>query len=324
MFHKDILRLGQLPITRFLRFAPTFGSVRCRKNLERCTQSWAKIWMGNIDYEVNMEMMKMQKQTRIKIPSVDGYEIPAILHKSNMNSGKRIDRGVVILAHGIFSNKDERGRFIRQAELHLNHGFEVIRFDFRGHGENPIPDKEVTIGGMIIDLHSVLQYAKLMNYERIFVVASSFGASVLLLYLQTHIKIKPDRIVLLNPLLDYRKTFFESILPWAKDLFNNKGFEELRQTGYITLEESFKMRLEMVIEMNVMHPYETIEKLDIPTRVIHGDKDSKLPYSITKEWSSSSKYVDFQTIIGADHAFKPKPDEKKSFDLILDWLYRGE
>ena len=280
--------------------------------------------MGNIDCEDNMEMMKMQKQTKIKIPSVDGYEIPAVLHNCNINSNKGINHGVAILAHGIFSNKDERGRFIRQAKLHVNNGFEVIRFDFRGHGENPIPDKEATIGGMIIDLHSVLQYAKSMNCEKIFVVASSFGASVLLLYLQTHIRIKPDRIVLLNPLLDYHKTFFEPILPWARDLFNNKGFEELEQTGYITLEEGFKMRLEMIIEMNIMRPYETIEKLDIPTRIIHGDKDSKLPYSITKEYSSSSKYVDFQTIIGADHAFKPKPDEKKSFDLIVDWLYRGQ
>lgn len=265
----------------------------------------------------------MQKQTKIKIRSVDGYEIPAVLHYARVDYENKTNADAVILAHGIFSNKDERGRFVRQAELHTQKGCEVIRFDFRGHGEHPMTSKEVTIGGMIIDFQSVLKYAKSMTNGRLFVVASSFGASILLLYLQTLKKIRPDRIVLLNPVIDYRATLLEAILPWGKGLFNEAGYKELEQTGYITLEEDFKMKAEMVIEMSILRPYDLFKILDIPTRVIHGDKDSKVPYSITREYSLLSSYVDFQTIAGADHAFKPEADERKSFDLILDWLYRS-
>jgi pimeloyl-ACP methyl ester carboxylesterase len=265
----------------------------------------------------------MEKQTKIKIRSIDGYEIPAVFHHARTDLKNRTNVDLVVLAHGIFSNKDERGRFIRQANLHVNNGCEVIRFDFRGHGEHSIQSKDVTIGGMIIDFHSVLKYAKSITDGKIFVVASSFGAGILLLYLQTSRKICPDRMVFLNPVVDYRATMLQAVLQWGKNLFNEAGFKELEKTGYITLEGGFKMRAEMVMELDILRPYYTFKILEIPTRVIHGDKDSKVPYSVVKEESMVSKYVDFQTIFGADHAFKPDQHEKKSFDLILGWLYRS-
>ena len=264
----------------------------------------------------------MDNQKEIYIPCIDNSEIPAVLHQSDSN--KYSEKGVVILVHGIFSTKDERGRFIRQAKLHNEMDFDVIRFDFRGHGDHKIISEDITIGGMILDFHSVMKYAKSLNYKQIYVVASSFGASILLLYLQIKPNIYPSRIVLLNPLLDYNLTFFNPILPYAKNFFNEEGYNELETTGYITLEEGFKMNINMINEMKLLQPYEIIKELNIPTRIIHGDKDSKLPYSITQEYSSLSNIIDFQTIHGADHAFKPEADEKKSFELIIEWLYRGE
>ena len=141
----------------------------------------------------------MQIQRKVKIRSLNGNYIPAVVHHSQTDYEKRTGHSVVVLAHGIFSNKDERGRFIRQAKLHVKNGSKVIRFDSRGHGESPVPSKEVTVAGMIIDFQSVLGYAKSIATGSLFVVASSFGASVFLLYLQTLAKIIPDRIVFLNP-----------------------------------------------------------------------------------------------------------------------------
>ena len=101
----------------------------------------------------------MQNQINVIIPNSDGSEIPAVIHYPNDRSTNKI----IILAHGIFSNKDENGRYLRQAELHVKHGGTVIRFDFRGHGDHSIPCTDVTVSGMILDFHSVLKYAKMMS-----------------------------------------------------------------------------------------------------------------------------------------------------------------
>lgn len=259
---------------------------------------------------------------RVSIPNIDGTKVPAVWHFCQEDRKRKGDADIVILAHGIFSDKDERGRFIRQAKLHVERGSESIRFDFRGHGEHSLPSRDVTVCGMILDFKSVLDYAKSRTKGRLFVVASSFGASILLLYLQTANKSRPSRIVLLNPVVDYKATLLEATLPWGKGLFNEAGFEELERTGFITLEEGFRMKAEMVTELDLLRPYETFKTLSIPTRVIHGNKDSKVPYSVTRKHAMTSSYVDFQTITGADHAFKPIAHERTSFDLILDWLYR--
>jgi len=266
----------------------------------------------------------MQIQRKIRIRSLDGNDIPAVIHLPQTDYKKKTDHSMVVLAHGIFSNKDERGRFIRQAKLHVKNGSKAIRFDFRGHGDSTVPSKEVTVAGMIIDFQSVLNYARSIATGSLFVVASSFGASVFLLYLQTQAKILPDRIVFLNPVVDYRATMLQAELAWGKSLFNEKGFDELNRTGYITLEEGFKMRAAMVVELSIFRPYESFRFLEIPTRVIHGDKDSKVPYSVTKHYSLLSKSVDFRTIEGADHAFKTPSTEKKSFELIMEWLYGAQ
>jgi len=257
------------------------------------------------------------KQEEFNILSRDGYEIPAVLHHPQQE-----DRvlGNVVLLHGIFTNKDESGRFVRQADFLVRNGFRVFRFDFRGHGKHPMKSGEITISGMIIDLKSVLEYIAAKYRERILVSASSFGASVLLLYLQTNSKIKPEKMVLLNPVVDYKLTFLKPTTSETKKIFSESVFRELDRQGYIVPIEGFHISEEMIIEMELFRPYKAFYSLTIPTRVIHGNKDTSVPYEITMAHALQSDYVDFRIIEGADHAFIPKEYENQSFLLILEWL----
>lgn len=89
------------------------------------------------------------------------------------------------------------------------------------------------------------------DYWKTSVVASSFEASILLLYLQGFNVILPHGIVLLNSVVDYRTTFFEPIPAGRRGLFSKAGYEELVQTGFIALEKGFKMRAEMVVKLRI-------------------------------------------------------------------------
>ena len=262
----------------------------------------------------------MSLQTQMSLRSPDGYEIPNVWHKAH--AGAPVG-DVVILAHGIFSNKDERGRYQRLAELHVSHGSDVVRFDFRGHGDHPVPSDGATICGMVLDFWAVLREIRRLAEERVLVVASSFGASVLLLLLQMLSVDRPDRIVFLNPVVDYRATLVDAVLPWGRSMFGARARQEALETGFATLEEGFRMQAQMLTELELLKPYEAFPALTIPTRVIHGDADTKVPYGVTREHASKCPVLDFRTIPGGDHGFKPDAHEHQAFGLTMDWLYGG-
>ena len=268
----------------------------------------------------NKEGMSMEDYDLQSIKSRDNYDIPIALHPPQDDAKPA---GNVVLVHGIFSNKDEDGRFIRQAQLLSSNGFRVWRFDFRGHGNHPVRPRDLSISGMLIDLKSVLKYVSENHSQPISIVASSFGASITLLYLQTQDAISIKKLVLLNPVVEYKLTFLHPLKQQMRELFTSEKWLELKATGYICPLPDFCIPESLIIEMQLVRPFRTFDKLDIPTRVVHGSEDTAVSYELAMAYSLRSPNVDFQIIKGADHAFVEKKYESESFALILDWL-KGE
>lgn len=83
---------------------------------------------------------------------------------------------VVIYAHGFLSNKNHRNvpRFV---EL-LSREFDVMAFDFRGHGES---EGSCTFtNGEVLDIEAVVRHARLVGYERVVTVGSSMGGAAVI------------------------------------------------------------------------------------------------------------------------------------------------
>ena len=93
---------------------------------------------------------------------------------------------VVVYAHGFLSNKNHRGvpRFVSSLGRH----YDVIAFDFRGHGES---DGECTFTEHeVLDLEAVVAYAYSLGYEHVVTMGSSMGGAAVIrhaaLYGQVH------------------------------------------------------------------------------------------------------------------------------------------
>lgn len=120
----------------------------------------ADVW--NHDYEI--------EHHRFTAETADGVPIAGIhLDRSDTDL-------LVIYAHGFLSNKNHRvvPRFV---EL-LSERFDVMAFDFRGHGES---------GGLcsfcdgeLLDLDAVVQYARGFGYQKIVTVGSSMGGATVI------------------------------------------------------------------------------------------------------------------------------------------------
>lgn len=126
------------------------------------TLRFADLW--NRAYEIEHRSF----QTR----TADGVTI-AGLHIN------RADTDVlVVYAHGFLSNKNHRAipRFI---EL-LSERFDVMAFDFRGHGDSEGACS--FCNGELLDLDAVVSYARGWGYRKIVALGSSMGGATVIRY----------------------------------------------------------------------------------------------------------------------------------------------
>lgn len=85
---------------------------------------------------------------------------------------------VVVYAHGFLSNKNHRRvpLFVSSLSQH----YDVIAFDFRGHGES---DGECTFTEHeVLDLDAVVTYAYSLGYEHVVTLGSSMGGAAVIRY----------------------------------------------------------------------------------------------------------------------------------------------
>jgi pimeloyl-ACP methyl ester carboxylesterase len=205
----------------------------------------------------------------------------------NLYKGRK-PRGNIIMTHGLNNDKDEDGSFVKLSTILHKKGYNTLRFDFRGHGDSDGDTEDVTIRGELIDLErSIKLFDELIGIQaKHIIVASSFGACSSILYIAQNEE-RIEKLVLWNPVLDFEKTFLKAITPWGKTFFNARGFEELRNKGYISIPETeFKIGSKLVQEFQEIKPYLVLSGFKIPVLTIHGTKDTSVPYSVSKKYGA--------------------------------------
>lgn len=218
-------------------------------------------------------------------------------------------KGFVLLAHGINVDKNEWDNFFGDIarELYLK-GFASLRFDFRGHGESGGEQKEMSIIGETIDLEASAKEISKYWKRSISIIGMSFGAWPAILYAAQE-SAKINCLVLLCPVIDYISTFLNPLVPWAKDTFNKKGFKHLDENGFLLLDGDYAIGAKLVQEFKVIKPYEFLKAIKSPLLLIHGDKDSMVPYKISKKYGKTNNISEFLTIRNAEHGFVDENDE---------------
>ena len=130
----------------------------------------------------------------------------------------------------------------------------------------------------------------------------SFGAGISVLLA----KKRPagiSSLTLLCPVLDYRKTFLEPETEKAKKRFPPDALSEARRKGQFDLGH-FQMGYELFREFHRYKPGEALLKLDIPTLIIHGTKDSIVPYDVARHYGKKYRNGRFLSVKNADHGLK--------------------
>jgi len=165
---------------------------------------------------------------------------------------------VVIIAHGFYNNKDTfLFRGITEA---FSKEYDVIVFDFRGHGESS--DVFTWTAHEQKDLRAIIAYAKDNHYTKIGVIGFSFGAAIALIEASHHQGI--DSVIAVSPPADLGSLDYHF---WEKDMWEDlklnlgvKGRGKGIRPGNPSLEK--------------IRPIDIVDKISpTPVLFLHGEKD---------------------------------------------------
>lgn len=254
-------------------------------------------------------MIKMKNA--FTIPTSTGYKIPAIF--------KRHGREIVLLCHGITSEKTEGGFFTALTSELERGNLSTLSFDFRGHGESSIPFEQANISGMVEDLIQVYAYASSQGYSVSFVCAS-FGASVFLLA-QSKFSFPETKVVFINPVTDYFANFVSADTEWGRSFapqISNRLFWEMAR--YPIPARNVNLGRSFISELALLEPQSVTVSKNISMLVMHGDADTVISQESCRRFVNrqNNNSLHFIGISGAGHGFDGF--QEQVFKLISEFL----
>jgi len=253
------------------------------------------------------------KTNRIIFKSKDGINLCGLLTSPSKDS-----KGAVILSHGITVEKTEGGFYTRLAKLLAQNDLTSLRFDFRGHGDSSGKSREMTIKGEISDLDAAVKLLKNKGFKKISLIGTSFGGGIVTLYTKRNPSTIAS-IILLCPVLDYKRTFLHPETEWAQEWFTPETLSNAARTGKFNL-GGFQLGNDLLKEFKQLNPGEALLKLKEPVLIIHGTKDSYVPYSVAKYYGERCRNGKFLPINGADHGFEGF--EKRVYSEVIKWILK--
>jgi len=236
------------------------------------------------------------------VPSA-GYLLPAILHVPlDVERPKP-----VLFLHGFTGNKCEAGRlFVDMARAVCAEGYAALRFDFRGHGDAPLPFEEFRITYALEDAANAADYLKRMgrvDASEMGVVGLSMGGGVA-------VRLAAERedvaaLVLLSPALDFTE-LASSVSPRSEG-------------GYVYL-GALRLKAENAVELSSFSVMELAEHVRAATLIIHASDDKVVPISQARRFYErlgvEKKFVE----VRGGHVFEDYRVRREVIEEVVAWL----
>ena len=233
-----------------------------------------------------------------------------------------------LVVHGLFEHE---GRHKDNVEWLKNLGIETYSLNLPGHGD--IAEKG-HIETWDENIEAIVNaYSKISNKDIKIIFAHSYGSLVSVSAILRK-KIDPDYLILSAPHFDDNYPKFVKNMSGAMA----KVFPKLRAPSSVTRKNlstdketvdnyfndplvfrslTFKFGSEITIEQKFVN--ENIEKLKIPTLVLHGDKDKIVPIKASEEISKLEN-VKFITVENSKHEILNQDTRMYALSEIHKWF----
>lgn len=244
-------------------------------------------------------------------------------------------RHAALLVHGAGVTREEGGFFTRVAAGLAEVGVASLRFDLPGHGESEGRQEDLSLSAVLNAIRSGLDHLRtLTDVPSVSLVAASFSGGTAAYYAAKR-PMEARRLVLLNPLIDYKQRFVDEKRAWQHDYISEKAGRQLLEQGYVGHSPTFKLGRPILNEVFWFQPRTALGEITTPTLIVHGTEDTFIPVSSSraadKQLTCEHKLVELE---GAQHGFAVHDDPEyvhsqsrawhaSVIKAIQDWLITG-
>lgn len=247
--------------------------------------------------------------------SLDGLRLCGTFVRPALAAGP-----AVVLVHGGGVTRDEGGFFTRLANGLAAGGLPNLRFDYRAHGESEGRQEELTISGVLNDIYAAVErVTDAVDGGPVSLVGASFGGGISA-YFAAHHPSLLHRVVLLNPLLNYKKRFIDDKPYWCDNRINEEAADELDARGFVAHSPSFKLGRPLLNETFYVQPHRSLGQIKAPTLIVHGTGDTFVPVQSSRDSLAQFRCVaELVEIGGAQHGFAVPDDPAYRHPQTRQW-----
>ncbi|HEY5988043.1 MAG TPA: alpha/beta fold hydrolase [Streptosporangiaceae bacterium] len=242
---------------------------------------------------------------QVEFRSLDGLRLRGTLVVPSPARGP-----AVVLAHGGGVTREEGGFFTQLASGLAESGLPSLRFDYRAHGKSDGQGEDLTIAGVANDIRAaVTQVREMTGSGPVSLIGSSFGGGISAFFAARH----PDqvrRLVLFNPLLDYKKRFVDDKAEWDGDQISEQAGQTLAAQRFLAHSPTFKLGRALLNEIFYLNPRLVLSELTVPVLFVHGTRDTFVPVESSQAAAdqvtkAAARLIE---IDGAQHGFAVHDD----------------
>lgn len=226
----------------------------------------------------------------------------------------------VVLVHGGGVTREEGGFFTRLATGLGEAGVASLRFDLRGHGESEGRQEDLTLATILNDTRVALAHVReATGANRLSLLGASFTGGVCAYYAANR-PADLDRLVLLNPQLDYHQRTITSRPYWTDDQLNDDMAGQLAQEGFIQFAPTLKHGRPLINEVFWFDVLGVLGNVQAPTLVIHGTKDTFVPIEASRAamdlFTAEHQLIEIE---GSQHGFAVHDDPQSLNPQSQQW-----
>jgi pimeloyl-ACP methyl ester carboxylesterase len=205
----------------------------------------------------------------VSFRTLDGLHLTGTL----VSPDEPTDRGIVFV-HGGGVTRHEAGFFTRMATGLAEAGVASLRYDLRGHGESEGRQEDAPLSAHLNDMRVALaELRERAGVNQASLLAASFSGGMAAYYAARGSD-PLARLVLINPLLDYKNRFIDQKPYWHDDQIDDQHARQLSDVGYVEHSPTFKLGRALLNEVFWIHPRDVLGEITAPTLILHGTKDT--------------------------------------------------
>ncbi|WP_409179979.1 alpha/beta hydrolase [Amycolatopsis sp. VS8301801F10] len=258
----------------------------------------------------------MSRDSYRTVRTPDGLDLAGTLTEPDGEA-----RRAVLLVQGATVTREEGGFFTRLAEGLAEAEVASLRVDLPGHGESEGRQEDLSLFALLNVIRgSIEDLSSAVPGVRTSLAAASFSGGAAAYYAAK----RPDdveRLVLFNPLIDYRTRFIGEKPEWSPDGYlDDHGAAQLKQRNYLGHGAGFRLGRALLNEAFWFEARENLPRITAPTLLVHGTEDTFVPVESSRaadrELTCEHRLVQLE---GAQHGFAVHDDPQYADPQTQAW-----